>query len=164
MKYLQSGFLASALLLSLGAQAGTPIQFDDWAQVLSSSPRYEQISTPGQVCHRERIMAPAPRDNTGAVIGGISGALLGSQVGRGNGRVAGAAVGAAAGAIIGDRIDNSQNGYVERDVDRCMPTSQVRSELRGYDVVYDYQGRTYSTFLPYAPGDRLRLQVNIRPQ
>ncbi len=164
MKYLQSGFLASALLLSLGAQAGTPIQFDDWAQVLSSSPRYEQISTPSQVCHRERIMTPAPRDNGGALIGGISGALLGSQVGRGNGRVAGAAVGAAAGAIIGDRIDNAQNGYVERDVDRCMPVSQVRSELRGYDVVYEYQGRTYSTFLPYAPGDRLRLQINIRPQ
>ena len=164
MKYLTLALLCSASVLSFGAQAATAVQYDEWGQVLSTTPRYEQVTVPGQVCQRERVMAPAPRDNAGAVLGGISGALLGSQVGGGSGRIAAAAVGAATGAIVGDRIGNAQNGYVERDVDRCASVNQVQSELRGYDVVYEYQGRTYSTFMPYAPGERIRLQVSVRPQ
>ena len=33
----------------------------------------------------------------------------------------------------------------------------------GYQVDYEYCGQRYSTRLPYDPGERLRVQVAVRP-
>ena len=33
----------------------------------------------------------------------------------------------------------------------------------GYNVEYDYRGRTYTNFMSYDPGQRIRLRVNVEP-
>ena len=38
---------------------------------------------------------------------------------------------------------------------RCRTVDHFESRLAGYRVAYEYQGRTYTTFLPYDPGSRL---------
>lgn len=166
MKRIHKVVLIAGLLGAAVASASPAVQFRDWARVVSSSPRYEQINQPRQVCRRETIYVPAAEyDNSGAVIGGIAGGIIGSQVGRGNGQVAAAAIGAATGALVGDRL---QGGYyagsVPRTEKRCVSVDQWQSRLVGYDVVYEYQGRTWNSFMTQAPGDFVRLQVSLQPE
>ena len=101
----------------------------------------------------------------GPVIGGVAGGLLGSRFGQGNGRVASAAAGAVVGAIVGDQLGNRDRGgeYEEREVRRCRTVDHFESRLSGYRVAYEYQGRSYSTMLPYDPGARLPVRVSVEP-
>ena len=165
MKVIQQAVLISSVMAAGFAQAAPAAQFQDWGRVLSSSARYERINEPQQMCRDERVFVPSEsRSNAGAVLGGLAGAIIGSQVGKGNGRVAAAAVGAATGAMVGDRMGGTGvGGSVEQTVQRCESVDRWHSRLVGYDVVYEYQGRTYSSFMPQVPGDFLRLQVSVRP-
>jgi uncharacterized protein YcfJ len=40
---------------------------------------------------------------------------------------------------------------------------QVEQRIDGYRVTYVYQGREYSTRMPYDPGDRVRIRVDVIP-
>jgi uncharacterized protein YcfJ len=102
---------------------------------------------------------------TGAVIGGLAGAILGSQVGKGSGKTAGAAVGAATGAIVGDRIGNNSSGAGSspQTIQRCRVIDSWQTRSLGYEVTYEYRGRTFTEILPYAPGNTLRLTVQVTP-
>lgn len=152
--------IASCVAAAPLAQAA---DYDDFARVLSVAPRTEQFNQPRQECWTDYQPARAPeRSYGGAVLGGITGALLGSQVGKGNGRVAGAAVGAATGAMVGDRMQNSE-GDAEQPVQRCRTVDNWQSRVNGYLVTYDYHGRHYTDTLPYDPGDRLRVRVQVTP-
>ena len=165
MKVIQKAVLISSVVAAGVVQAAPASQFQDWGRVLSSSARYERINEPQQICRDERVFVPSEsRNNAGAVLGGLAGAIIGSQVGKGNGRVAAAAVGAATGAIAGDRMGGGgASGSVEQTVQRCESVDRWHSRRIGYDVVYEYQGRTYSSFMREAPGNFLRLQVSVRP-
>jgi uncharacterized protein YcfJ len=100
----------------------------------------------------------------GPILGGVAGGLLGSRFGQGNGRVASAAAGAMVGAIVGDRLsDRGRDDYEEREVRRCRMTDHFESRITGYRVAYEYGGRTYTTVLPYDPGPRLPVRVNVEP-
>ena len=33
----------------------------------------------------------------------------------------------------------------------------------GYDVTYEYAGREYVTRMPYDPGERIRIRVDVTP-
>ena len=48
---------------------------------------------------------------------------------------------------------------------RCTTSDIVREEERidGYNVTYRYNGQKYRTRMPYDPGDRLRIRVDVRP-
>lgn len=35
--------------------------------------------------------------------------------------------------------------------------------IDGYDVTYEYAGREYVTQLPYDPGERIRVRVDVTP-
>lgn len=114
------------------------------------------------------------------VIGGIAGAVLGSKVGEGSGQYVGTAVGSMVGGMAGRSIyDSSQrNRQVTRGtVTVCDPLPvgagdygngdgyySGNENLEGYDVTYEYAGRTYQTRTDYHPGDRIRVRVDVRPE
>jgi uncharacterized protein YcfJ len=115
------------------------------------------------------------------ILGGLIGAAVGNQVGSGDGRRAATVAGAIIGSAIGH--DNSQrngryvNGsryddrYDERyesrpySVERCDVRYEDSWEERieGYRVTYEYQGRHGTMTLPYDPGPRVRVRVDVRP-
>ncbi len=159
---------ASTLALAAGASLAGPSsqggQYYDRARVISSTPVYEEMNTPRQDCWTERVRDTHASDRSygGAIIGGLVGGILGNQVGKGNGRKLATVVGATTGAIVGDRSDNRDPGWSgSREVERCRTVDHWSRQQVGYDVVYRYQGREYTTFLPYDPGPDLRLKVNF---
>jgi len=161
-----------ASLLSMLSGAAFAAEFDDTARVLSVREKTERVNTPREECTTETVTSTssaAPsgeRDLTGAVIGGLAGAILGSQVGKGSGKTAGAAVGAATGAIVGDRIGNSggQSGSAPQTIQRCRVIDSWQTRSLGYEVTYEYRGRTYTETLPFSPGNTLRVHVQLTPQ
>jgi hypothetical protein len=109
------------------------------------------------------------------VIGGIAGAVLGSKVGEGSGRYVGTAVGSMVGGIAGRSIyESTQRGrpLARRGTVRvCDPLPagadgyyDGSERLSGYEVTYEYAGRTYVTRTDHHPGDRLRVRVDVRPE
>ena len=125
---------------------------------------------------------------TGAVVGGAAGALLGNQVGQGAGRTAATAAGAIGGSMIGDRVMSSpppqqgqfpqqgqqgqfsqqgqypQQGQFQAQQapagDRCRTVDGATREiLRGYAVVYRFNGRDITTTVSYNPGTSIRLGI-----
>jgi uncharacterized protein YcfJ len=96
---------------------------------------------------------------TGAVVGGAAGAILGNQVGSGSGRTAATGAGAVAGAVAGDRIGAgaTQRAGAQQ---RCRTVDVGGREIiRGYQVVYRYNGRDIQTTMPYDPGNSVRVSV-----
>lgn len=111
----------------------------------------------------DRVANPdSNRSATGAVVGGVAGAVLGSQVGGGSGNKAATAVGGIAGAVIGDRVANPDQPRTEQ-VERCRQVNEAREVVKGYTVVYRYNGQDITTTLPYRvePGTRLRVAVSV---
>jgi uncharacterized protein YcfJ len=160
--------MVSMLALTAGWSTAQAAEFEDFARVVNVTPRVEQVNNPRRECYTTEVQTQqaAPRSAGGAILGGIAGGLLGSQVGNGNGKVAAAAVGAVAGALTGDRLDNQNNQPTVQTtpVQQCRMTDHWESRTSGYSVTYEYQGRSYTTVLPYDPGTRLRLQVSLTPR
>lgn len=100
----------------------------------------------------------ANRSYTGAAVGAVAGGLLGNQVGNGAGKGATTAAGTIAGAMIGDRVATQQTGAA---VQRCRTIESSREVIRGYDVVYRYNGRDVKTTLPYNPGRTVKVGVGV---
>ena len=50
-------------------------------------------------------------------------------------------------------------------VQRCETRYRAQQEQRieGYDVVYRYNGQKYATRMPYDPGKKIKVRVDIRP-
>lgn len=159
------------------APAPNTIEFQDRARVTNVATRYERIVVPQEQCRYEieRVETvssqPYPRDRSaaGSVVGGIAGAILGNQIGGGSGRAVATAGGAIVGAIVGDRVanNNTNPSYsstpVERQVRRCSTTNQTEERIAGYDVTYQYQGRSYVTAMQNMPGDAILVNVAVTP-
>jgi uncharacterized protein YcfJ len=159
--------------------APAPTSFQDSARVTRVLPRYERVNIPEEQCRMEieRVEGGyngAPnqgRSIGGSIIGGIAGAVLGNQIGGGNGRTAATAAGAIGGAMIGDRVGSNveanQNqayqGPSERQVRRCTTFNRTEDRVAGYDVTYQYQGRSYTTVMPQNPGNNVRVNVSVTP-
>lgn len=144
--------------------------FKDTANVIASIPVYESVNAPQRDCWNEQVgyeRASNPeRSYGGAILGGLAGGLLGNSLGKGNGRSVATAVGAATGAIVGDNIDNDGHAYRPaeqrpRYEQRCRTVDNWSRQLTGYNVTYRYQGHDYTTFLPYDPGQSVRVRVNV---
>ncbi|MGQ0620160.1 MAG: glycine zipper 2TM domain-containing protein [Panacagrimonas sp.] len=159
----------------------------EYADVISAQPIYRdvRIEEPRRECWDERVVVrdnPREREDywfnngaAGSVVGAIAGGVAGHQFGKGRGKHAATALGAIIGAGIGQRValENyprggrddgrgyEQVGYEER----CRTVSNYRVEQRieGYDVSYRYGGRTYRTNMPYDPGRRIPVDVNVQP-
>jgi uncharacterized protein YcfJ len=154
--------LAAVSLSPLFAQAS---DFTDSAQVVSSSPIIERVRDERQDCSNvppPQAAAPRDRSYTGSIVGGLAGAILGNQVGRGRGNTAATAVGAVAGAVVGDRIDNrAPQQQAQGPAPRCAVIESTREVVKGYNVVYHYNGRDIATTMPYNPGSRVTVGVGI---
>jgi uncharacterized protein YcfJ len=166
---LNTSLIAALLAASGAAQAGhgDGDGFTTRAKVLASTPVYDTINAPRRECWTETVgHETRVRDGSntgGAILGAIAGGLIGSTVGKGDGKVAAAAVGAATGAVVGDRWNDGGTRYESRprQVERCREHDDYRQVVSGYDVRYRFQGREYSTRLPYDPGKWLTLNVNF---
>jgi len=147
----------------------------DYARVISSYPvvRYVTVTTPVKECWddvehysvRNREPGQAGKTLFGAIIGGVIGHQIGSGRGNDAATIAGSLIGAAVGSESGRNRGPSSRSEYSRPVRRCSTNYQEHQEERidGYDVVYTYHGRKYSTRTPFDPGDRLKIRVDVRP-
>lgn len=103
----------------------------------------------------------ANRSYTGAAVGAVAGGLLGNQVGDGRGKGAATAAGVIAGTMAGDRVGAQQSASAGQPVQRCRTIQSSREIIKGYNVVYRYNGRDVATTLPYNPGSTVKVGVGI---
>lgn len=143
----------------------------DYAPVTHVEPivRQVRIETPRRECYDDTRYVESPNPNVGAqtVLGGIIGGVIGHQIGHGHGNdfatIAGATVGAAVGYSNASRKYGPQGR--EETVERCDVRYEHTTEERidGYHVTYEYNGREYTTRLPYDPGERIKVRVAVAP-
>ena len=173
----------AAAFTSMGAFAES---FTDSAQVVSVRATMDRIPVNREECWSEQRRGYEERTVTrqdngqpigaGAVIGAIAGGVIGHQFGNSSGgRDRGTAAGAIVGGLVGNQIERENNNYapsqsveverrpVTRDVERCRTVQEVREVPVGYDVRYRYGGREFVTRMPFDPGRRVRVAVDIRP-
>ena len=177
--------LALASLATLAAPAAFAESFGDRARVVSSRPVYERIPVSREECWNERQRSyeerRVTRSDTGAaigpgtVLGAVVGGVIGHQFGNSSGgRDRGTAAGAIVGGLVGNQVDRDRNGNpvttseidrvpVERNVERCRTVDETREATLGYDVVYEYSGKRFTTRLPRDPGRFLRVRVDLEP-
>jgi uncharacterized protein YcfJ len=150
-------FTVCAVIAALGCAASVA-SAQEQGRVLSSKPVYQQVPLPYQVCRQEEVYTGNRTSGGGAVLGAIAGGAAGNAIGSGSGRSAATALGIVGGAILGNQIEgNGQPQY--QTVERC--TNQTRYENRtiGYDVVYEYAGKRYTTRTQNDPGRWIALTV-----
>lgn len=152
-----------------------------YAEVLRVDPIIETYDRPVQrdQCWREPVRYREParyrsarNDRAPAVLGAIVGGVIGSQFGSGGGRDAATAAGALLGySAVRDDQRRHGGGYYEsgreyvRYEQRCQVNTEYFREERvtGYDVTYRYNDQVFTTVTDYHPGDRLQVQVDVRP-
>jgi len=158
--------------------------FTDSAPVIGVRAITERIPVNREECWSEQRRGYEERTVTrqdngaqigaGTVIGAIAGGVLGHQMGSSSGgRDRGTAAGAIVGGLVGNQIDRSNNAGsdtveverrpVNREVERCRTIQEVREVASGYDVRYRYGNREFVTRMPFDPGRRIRIAVDIRP-
>jgi len=161
----------------------------DYARVTDVQPimRRIRVTEPRRECYQETRYEESryeasPRGPTPAagsmILGGLLGAAVGNQIGRGDGRraatVAGVLIGSALGHDAAARRDYRDTRYYasqvseparEYTVERCDVRYQESWEQRvdGYRVAYEYNGRRFETRMPYDPGERVRVRVDVFP-
>ncbi len=155
-------------------------QYSDYAKVLKVTPIYRnvQVAVPQRQCWDEQVVHNEPGRGYGGyqsytphIIGGVAGGVIGNRFGKGTGNtlmtVAGALLGGSIGRDHSDRQRRYANpGYSYTTTEtRCQTTNSYRSEERadGYRVKYRYNGRTYTTRMNRAPGDKIRVEVQVVP-
>lgn len=144
----------------------------DYAPVTRVEPivRQVRIETPRRECYDDvRYVEERPPEVAGrTLLGGIIGGVIGHQIGHGHGQdfatVAGAAIGAGIGYDSAKRRYGTQTTR-EEVVQRCDVRYEHEYEERidGYRVTYEYNGREYTTRMPYDPGERIKVRVAVAP-
>lgn len=147
--------------------------FQDTAWVVSSKPVYQEVNQPRRECWEEQVgyeqreVVRGSGNNVGtAIFGGLVGGVLGNSVGKGDGRKAATAAGAVLGAIAGDKYANNRREYGPAEPravveQRCRDVDNWTRKISGYDVVYRYQNRDYASFMPFDPGNKVRVNVSV---
>jgi len=170
--------LASAAMLlgTSAAFAGDDYASYDYAQVVSSQPivNYVTVKTPVRECWEETqyytVNRYPGRNGGGTLLGAVIGGVIGHQIGSGRGNDAATVAGGLIGAAIGNDVSRRRHGQNvqeqhSRPVERCKTSYREHREERidGYRVTYRYHGQKYMTEMPYDPGNKLRVRVDIRP-
>ena len=153
-----------------------------YARVSDLQPLIEQVHTqvPVRECFETTAYAPPvgyesarPRSTVGStIVGGVIGGVIGDQFGGGEGRDAMRLLGALVGAAVGhDAASRQQAAYYPQAAAQTYPVtecttryeSRVEERTRGYRVTYVYEGREYYTETATPPGDRIPIEVTVRP-
>lgn len=164
--------LRAKLVVSLvcfgAAAAAAAGDFEDYARVVNVTPQTEQVNYPQQECHTEYVTTQRQQQRGvgGSILGGVAGGIIGNQVGGGSGRTVATAAGAIAGAIVGDRLENNNGGTVseQQPVRQCRTVDNWQTRTNGYAVTYEYRGHTYTSVMPYDPGERLPVRISVMPR
>jgi uncharacterized protein YcfJ len=146
----------------------------EYARVVGVQPlrRQVRVSEPFRDCWQEvDRTSDGPFSSNhigGTLLGGLIGGALGNQVGDGHGRQVARAAGAIIGGAIGHNVsrDRQHQRYGdERSYERCETRYRDSYEERvdGYEVTYEYADRRYVTQMPYDPGERIRIRVDVTP-
>lgn len=184
MKSIKSTFAIVLLVLSPALMAdhkhnknnrpnqGAQIQHFDYARVIKATPIYREVrvSNPVRECWDEPVKHTRNNKSAGGMVaGGLIGGIVGHQIGKGRGKKLATAVGAILGAQIGHDAVNghvkpAQSDYVEYQK-FCDTRQQVSYEeiVDGYKVTYRYKGERYSIEMPYHPGKRIKLRIQVSP-
>ena len=104
-------------------------------RVLSVTPIVQQVAYPRQVCGNETIYSGQRTTGGGAVLGAIAG-----------------------GAVLGNHIEGQGRPEYET-VQRCGTETTYENRTVGYNVVYEYAGRQYTTQTATDPGRYIAVQV-----
>jgi len=175
-----SGLAIASLVLVAGPASAANYAYGgnkavyDYARVVSSTPviRYVTVTTPVKECWEDVEYYTRSRPEPGragkTLFGAIVGGVIGHQFGSGRGNDAATVAGTLIGAAVangGDRRPYYQTTEYSRPVTRCETNYQSHKEERidGYDVVYRYHGQKYATRMPYDPGNKIRIRVDVRP-
>lgn len=176
-KRVITGLAATALLLGFAGTAAADRYGSrgvyDYAHVISARPvvRYVTVRTPVQECWQDTEYYTVRHGHRrgGTLLGAVVGGVVGHQFGSGRGNDAATVAGTVIGAAIGNDIDRRHRRVYTtehaRPVRRCETRYESHREERieGYDVLYRYRGQKYSTRMPYDPGRKLRIRVDVRP-
>jgi uncharacterized protein YcfJ len=143
----------------------------DYAPVTRVEPivRQVRIETPRRECYDDvRHVDSRPPEVAGrTLLGGIIGGVIGHQIGSGRGNDAATVAGAIIGAGIGHDSARRQYGSGTREevVRRCdvRYEREYEERIEGYRVTYEYNGREYTTRMPYDPGERIKVRVAVAP-
>jgi uncharacterized protein YcfJ len=173
------GVSATALADQPHWARGKHYRDSDYARVVDVDPiiRRVRVRAPQRECWEETRAIPSGPSRTevrATLVGGLIGAAAGHHAAAiHNVRdpaviVGGSLIGAAIGNSIGAHKAERRGDYrdpVYQTVQRCEVTHRSAWEERidGYLVTYVYQGRHYTTQMPYDPGRRIRVDVNVRP-
>lgn len=145
------------VIFSAMAAVATMASAQEQGRVLSATPVIQQVATPQQVCGNETVYSGNRTTGAGAVMGAIAGGAAGNAIGKGSGRAAATAIGVLGGAVLGNQIEGGQPQY--QNVQRCTTETYYENRTVGYDVVYEYAGRQYTTRTQTDPGRWIPLSV-----
>jgi len=140
--------ISSVLLAACGLA-----QAQEIGQVISRTAVYQQVAVPRQNC-AQTITPNAPTSGAGAITGAVLGGVVGTAMG--DGRGLGTVIGAIRGAVLGDKAESNANS---QPVTTCTTQTAMETRLVGYNVVYEYAGKTYNVQLPQDPGPTIAIQV-----
>lgn len=151
----------------------------DYAKVVDVQPLTTRVrvTTPQRECWDETRYdqggySPGPHGPQVAgstLLGAAIGAVIGHQIGHGQGRDFATVSGAVIGAGIGHQQGMSRYGAATPPqpytVQRCETRyhDEYQERVDGYRVTYLYHGRRQVTQLPYNPGERIRVRVDVTP-
>ena len=149
-------------------------QYDGYGKVTRVEPIRvrRDVRVPREECFEEPVTRTR-RDGPSTTGRTVLGALIGAGVGYGVGKdhrdgeyatAAGGLIGAALGARSAER--NARYETRTDYVRQCRTVYDRRSEERidGYEVTYRYDGQTYTTRMPYDPGERVPVRVSVTPR
>ena len=165
--------------------AGAPAfaeSFTETVPVLSARAVVEQVPVNHKQCwnethhvyeHTVTRQDNGPMIGPGTVIGAVVGGVIGHQMGSSSGgRDRGTAAGAIVGGLVGNQVDKQnaadnppQTVTTSRPVtvEKCEVVQEMRQVTTGFDVRYRYNGREYVSRMPYDPGRRIRVAINVDP-
>jgi uncharacterized protein YcfJ len=155
----------AVLVSAMGAMgvlaAGAANAQQEVGRVVSSTPVVQQVPVNRQVCNQQpvAVQQQQPTSGAGAIIGGVVGGLLGHGVGGGMGRAAATGVGVIAGAAVGNSLEQRNGGTVAQAGTQCAVQTTYENRTVGYNVQYEYAGKTYSAQMPNDPGPTIQLRV-----
>lgn len=147
-------------------------EYYDYAEVIDVEPlvREVHVSDPRQECWQEEVhyrdqYAGGGSTASSMILGGLTGLVIGRQFGHGDDRdtnaLAGGIIGTGIGFGLANREARGYSGYEES----CRTVNDYYTEERvdGYRVTYLYHGETFTRDLPYDPGERMRVRVDVDP-
>ncbi|MDH5353372.1 MAG: glycine zipper 2TM domain-containing protein [Gammaproteobacteria bacterium] len=145
----------------------------DFGRVIEVEPVYRQVrvSNPVKECWDEPVQHSGSQHRSagGMLAGGLLGGIVGHQIGDGRGKKLATAVGTIVGAQIGHEAVNGHSSTSTEQHTRYQEHCEVRHQVNfeevidGYRVTYKYRGDRYTINMPYDPGKRIKLRIQVTP-